>query len=232
MTSFDGFQRGDSSIRIHRQFFSDVLPLIDDLTELKVILFCYHALYQKQGTFRYLTWDDFAKSPELRQSIGAPPETWHATLRDALAQAVTQGILLRYDLTVDDTPRTFYFLHTDTGQRAIEQLEAGNWQPDAQQTIEILPERPTIYRLYEDNIGALTAGIAERLKLASEEYPYQWIIDAINIAIDNNVRRWRYIEVILEKWKQEGRQDEATERSTERDQRDYTGGKYADFIES
>ena len=58
-------------------------------------------------------------------------------------------------------------------------------------------ERPNIFRLYEENIGPLTPLIAEMLRDAEKTYPADWIEEAFKIAVENNVRRWRYIEAIL-----------------------------------
>lgn len=57
--------------------------------------------------------------------------------------------------------------------------------------------RPNVFQLYEDNIGPLTPLIAERLKDAEESYPDSWLNDAIDQAVVNNARSWRYIETIF-----------------------------------
>jgi DnaD/phage-associated family protein len=233
---FNGFSNGKShTIPIHAQFFSEVLPLVDDLAELKVILFCYWALRQKQGEYRYLCRHDFADDESLMQGLATIDSETPALLDDALAKAVAHGVLLAVDVELDSQPERLYFVNTDRGRKATEQIKAGNWHPAFDQPIDILPERPNIFTLYEENIGPLTSGIADRLKAAENDYQYQWIVDAINIAIDNNVRRWSYINTILESWKQEGRaygSDEALKRHRGTDGTDYSSGEYADFIES
>jgi DNA replication protein len=236
MKPFNGFSNGKAhSIPIHAQFFSDVLPLVDDLAEMKVILFCYWALQQKQGNYRYLCRNDFANNESLMQGLATIDSNSDTLLDSALARAVEQGILLLIDIELDTGQEKLYFVNTDRGRTAIEQIKVGNWHPSDEAPIEILPERPTIYKLYEENIGPLTSGIAERLKMAENDYQYEWIVDAINIAIENNVRRWKYISAILKQWQQEGRSDEADaafKRNRSQDGRDYTTGEYADFIES
>jgi DNA replication protein len=69
-------------------------------------------------------------------------------------------------------------------------------------------ERPTIFRLYEQNIGVLTPLMAERLVDAMETYPRIWIEEAISEAVSYNRRNWRYINRILENWEQMGRGDD------------------------
>jgi DNA replication protein len=235
-TPFKGFSDGKSqSIPLHAQFFSEVLPLVDDLAELKIVLFCYWALQQKQGDYRYLRRRDFAQDATLLDGLTVIDTDTDALLNQALAKTVAHGILLVAEVELDTGKDALYFLNTAIGRTAVQQIKIGNWQPSATVPIEILPARPTIYTLYEENIGPLTAGIAERLKAAEEDYPYQWIVEAINIAIESNARRWKYISTILESWKREGRKhgsDEALERTGSKNGRDYTGGAYADFVES
>lgn len=230
---FKGFTAGKhNNIEIPEQFFRDVLPIIENLAELKVILFCWRGLFQKSGEFRYLRYADFANDDALRQGLAAIDADTESLLNSALAQAVADGVLLVAEVELDTKPERLYFVNTAKGRKAIEQIKAGNWQPDEANAIEILPERPTIFSLYEENIGPLTSGIVDRLKAAEDDYPYHWIVEAINIAIDNNVRRWKYITAILDSWKQEGRVDENTTRISRGNVKKYAVGKWAKFFES
>ena len=232
MTKFKGFSAGKpNSINIHAQFISEVVPMIDDLAELKVCLFSYYALTQKEGQYRYLTHNDFADNAELMrglESLNGNPET---ILLSALDKAVEHGFLLAGDVVMNTgQSKRLYFMNTARGRVAIQQLSAGHWQPNNNENIEILPERPTVFALYEENIGALTPIIADHLKEAEDDYPYHWIVDAIKLSIENNVRRWAYISAILARWKQEGRIDvnETTERSHQRSNQ-FAGLNWSDF---
>lgn len=229
MTRFKGFAPGKINITmVHAQFISELVPMIDDLAELKVCLFCYYALAQKQGQYRYLTHADFADNPELMQGLSNIGKN---VLDTALEQAVEHGFLLAGDVSLDNhQTKRLYFMNTAKGRIAIQQLAAGNWQPDSNEQIEILPERPTVFTLYEENIGALTPIIADHLKEAENDYSYEWIVDAIKLSIENNVRRWAYISAILERWKQEGRSDvnEESKRSNQRTN-EYAGLNWSDF---
>jgi DnaD/phage-associated family protein len=84
--------------------------------------------------------------------------------------------------------------------------------------------------LYEQNIGALTPLLAERLQEAENEYPVAWIESAIEIAVANNVRKWRYVEAILEDWKTKGRDDQEDRRDLEETRQRYLGGEFAEYI--
>ena len=78
---------------------------------------------------------------------------------------------------------------------AIEGITKGEWRPwpDEEKPVSLLIDRPNIFVLYEQNIGALTPIIADELRDAEQTYPPQWIEEAIKIAVENNVRRWRYV---------------------------------------
>jgi len=62
-----------------------------------------------------------------------------------------------------------------------------------------------IVSAYESEIGAITASIADELKLAVSEYPDGWIMDALKEAALQNKRNWSYARAILKRWKAEGR---------------------------
>lgn len=63
---------------------------------------------------------------------------------------------------------------------------------------------PTLFRLYEENIGAITPLIADQLRADLEDYPESWFPRAIEIAVENNKRSWSYIRAILRRWESDG----------------------------
>ena len=91
-------------------------------------------------------------------------------------------------------------------------------------------ERPNIFKLYEENIGPLTPLISDTLHDAELAYPAEWIEDAFKIAVQANARSWRYVETILKRWKEKGRDDEHR-RDSEKDSRSYVEGELGQFIE-
>lgn len=62
-----------------------------------------------------------------------------------------------------------------------------------------------VVRAYESHIGMITPHIKELLLAAVEAYPLDWILEAINIAVENNVLKWRYAGAILESWRTKGK---------------------------
>lgn len=64
-----------------------------------------------------------------------------------------------------------------------------------------------ISQLYEKNFGILTPILADKITLFSKNYqgPLSWIRDAFEEACSQSVRKWAYVEKILETWQAEGR---------------------------
>ena len=57
-----------------------------------------------------------------------------------------------------------------------------------------------------------------------------WIEEAIKLAVTNNVRRWRYVQSILERWRVEGRKDALGQRDTQRNLQRQIPSEYDDII--
>ncbi len=152
-------------------------------------------------------------------------------LIDALERAVARGTFLKVKVEFDQGEDSYFFLNSPKERAAVASIEAGDWQPtgDPEAPISLALERPNIYTLYEQNIGPLTPMIAEQLREAENEYPPDWIEEAVLIAVTNNVRKWRYIEAILEDWQNRGKDERKDRGDSEKARRRYVEGKFADF---
>ncbi|MCY3832984.1 MAG: DnaD domain protein [Chloroflexi bacterium] len=212
-------------------FFSELLPAIDNLAELKLTVFCLAALGQKEGKRRYLRFSELQSDESLQKALAAADSAWPESLRRILNRAVARGALLEAAIAPGEKVERFYLPNDEKGRALYKQIQRGDWRPAADDDIEVLPPRPSIYALYEENIGVLTPMIAESLKEAQASYPREWIEDAIRYAVERNARSWRYISKVLEAWQQEGRSREFSERHY-RGPRKYTAGKRKDFIKS
>lgn len=214
MTStFHGFSRRSKLTPIPEAFFSDLLPLIDDLAELKITLFCMWSLQQREGSYRYLTLDDFIADPAFMDGIRqtAPDADPLATLRDGLARALTRGSLLCGEIPTLDGQQRVYLMNTERGRDTLTAITQGRVQVGEQ--VEILPPRPSVFRLYEQEIGALTPLIADGLTDLEGEYSAAWVTDAIRVAAERQARNLKFIRAVLERWRKEGRHtDEVTGR--------------------
>jgi DnaD/phage-associated family protein len=209
MKVFSGFPLKSRFTPIPNIFFSEVLPQIDDLAELKVTLHIFWVLYQKRGYPRFITYGELLGDPALMRGIegqGSAPEL----LRQGLNRAVSRGTLLHLTLERDGEVRDLYFVNTDADRRAVEKIKSGELKLGElvkAEPYQISPEQPNIFTLYEKNIGMLTPIIAEELKEAEKHYLASWIQDAFREAVDLNKRNWRYISRILERWEAEGKHD-------------------------
>lgn len=213
-------------------FFVELLPEIEHLGELKLTLHLFWLLGQKRDGQPYVTRDELVGDGRLLAGLPAPGMRPDEALDDALDRAVARGTLLRVVRGEGARQQTLYFLNSERGRQAMDDLLAGRWTPDTrQEPVRLEAQRPNIFVLYENNIGALTPMVKEELIEAEATYPAQWIEDALREAVDLNKRSWRYVQRILERWSAEGREDEASRRDRERDRRRYIDGKYADYIE-
>jgi DNA replication protein len=223
--TFTGFTEGKQRlVPLPGTFFTELLPQIDNLWELKVTLYAFWLLDHMEGAFRYITRSDFNENNDFLSGFSLNARQASASLDDGLQRAVKRGTLLRVELEVEQGVEKLYFLNSPRGRAAVHAIERGEWRytGDAQRPVDIREDVPNIYRLYEENIGALTPMIAEELKEAEDTYPAEWISDAFRIAVENNVRNWRYVSAILTRWKEKGRDERKNRRDTEKDRRRYT----------
>jgi DNA replication protein len=230
-TGFPGFTEGKLKLTpIPNLFFSELLPAIDHLGEMKVTLYAFWALAKRESRFQYLRRGEMVSDQILLESLSSPNLQPINALDDALERAVARGTLLQASIDFEDATETFFFLNTPKGRAALKGIERGEWLPSGEEErpLELRIERPNIYTLYEQNIGPLTPMIAERLREAETDYPTHWIEDAIGIAVENNVRKWRYVEAILEDWRTKGRDEREDFRDTEKARRSYLKGELGD----
>ncbi len=234
MRKFKGFKSGPvPQIKMPESFFTELVPLINDLAELQLTLFCFWALYQKEGEYRYLRHNDFAESEALLESliVADPLAAPLITLDAALKKAIKRGSLLTAEIKLANGAEQLYFLNTVTGRKAIASIQQGEWQPgDGHNPVEILPPRPTIYQLYEDIIGTIKGTMVDALKDAEREFPYPWIEEAFQLAVEHNARKWSYVYAILERWDREGRDRGLAGGHSQTDGKEYISGKYAAYI--
>lgn len=234
MKSFAGFPEGKVRFtNIPDLFFQQLLPYIDHLGELKTTLYAFWRLDHMEGNFRYLRRESFLEDQAFMLGLVDDPEQYADVLDDALERCVKRSTFLRTTLELETELVDFYFLNTPKGRAAIQAIEQGEWRHsgDPASPLEFIATGPNIYNLYEENIGPLTPMIAETLREAEDTYPQQWIEEAVRIAVENNVRRWSYVDAILKRWQEGGRDERKDRRDTEKDRRRYVEGELSDFIE-
>jgi DnaD/phage-associated family protein len=216
-SKFKGFTDSETFTQLPDGFFYHLLKEIKDADELKVTAYFLWRVEHMESPFRALSKMDFDV-----KDLGMGAEE----IKHGLEKAVKRGSLLRVQKDAD----VYFLLNSPRGRAAVDAIENGTWNPKTSDTASPV-ERPNVFKLYEENIGPLTPLIADALKDAEELYEPEWIADAIELAVKNNKRNWKYCEAILKRWKEEGRGEKQNRRDTEKDRRKYVEGEYSDFIE-
>jgi DnaD/phage-associated family protein len=215
-------------------FFSEVLPLVDDLAELKVFLHVFWLLSQPKRQVKAASWGELQADTALSASLGAQGEEALGTLRQALDRACERGTLLKARIQGDgEGTDEWFFLNTESGRDLLNRVRRGEVDLGGELIAEETgaeEERSNVFVLYEQNVGLLQPLIVEELQEAELLYPMDWIEEAFVIAVENNVRNWRYIRAILERWRTEGKRDEESGRDYREDGQSYLRGKYSDII--
>jgi DnaD/phage-associated family protein len=204
----------DATVAIPATFFTDVLPDISSIEELHVMLCAFRAL-DERGRLTYpIAERAFIRDRGLRTALrvkGSPREPDRRILQ-GLELAIARGTLIRFNATAGRRRTVWYYVNTPQNRAAVLAMERGQiappedvWPDDQPPTIRV--ERPNAFRLYEQNIGPLTPLIADHISQAIEDYPEDWIEDAIGEAVAYNRRNWRYVTRILESWQNDGREE-------------------------
>jgi len=207
-----GSQARTAPIYLADSFFTQVLPKIQDLAELKVVLYAAYLAVRKWApdTRKYQCSVSYQ---ELKAELCSRPAGLdEATLCQALKSAVEHGFMVRSRPKVGDSVEDVYSLPGS--------ICAG-----------LQPAAVNIFSLYEQNIGIITPIVAEELKEAEQLYPPQWIEDAFKEAVALNKRSWRYIARILERWASEGKDSGEHKRDIEKGSPDkYVKGRYGHLV--
>lgn len=202
-----------------------LLSAIDSLAELKMTLFCIWAFSQRDP-IGGLYWLRKADIDTHRKVHGLD----ESAAVEGLARAVARGTLLPvYANAPDGGIELVWVLHTPGASAAVGSGDCAA-RLDAAGQLIILPPRPNVFKLYEENIGPLTGLIGEELVALSDDFSEIWLREAIQIAVEREKRNLAYVRGVLRRWRKEGKRREEDQRSSERDGRTATG-KYAEYFE-
>lgn len=228
MSPFKGFADGKTArVGIPAAFFSEVLPGIEDATELKLTLWVLRMLDAQDGPVQFVRWADVLESKEVQTAYGPGSEAALQKLEAALSAALQRGVFL----AATDKQKKILFLNSPRGRAAVAALQKGSWQPgrDIYSVPAASSDQPNIFELYQANIGPLTPILAQTLEEAEKDYSAEWIEEALKLAVKKNVRNWNYVEAILRSWKEKGR-GETDQRNDQENPRRYIEGDLADYI--
>jgi len=209
---FPGFPDRMELVPVPGAVFGTLLREIDDLAELKTLLHVLRLLHAQPRAPRFVRRGALRADAGLLDALPVPiGQVAEEAASAALDLAVARGTLLAVSVTDGLAEDVCYLLNTRANERIVQQVLAG------ERTLgELAPlptpresahpeDRPSIYELYEQNIGLLTPLLAEELREAIDSFPAAWIEDAFREAVGQNKRSWRYVRRILETWASRGR---------------------------
>lgn len=220
----DGPQSGlvaaTPTVSVPKALLTSLAADISEIEELQVVIAAIRLAADQGGVEHAIAEDALERDRWLRRALrieGSPNSP-----RERVARGVTlaagRGTLLRFTTQASGETRVWYYLNTVENQTRLAEMASGAVAPPAELRLDgampvVEPERPNVFRLYEQNIGMLTPLLAERIVGALERYPTAWLEDAIDEAVAYNRRNWRYIARILENWSVAGRSDDPREGS-------------------
>ena len=230
--TFAGFPARAQATPIPHVFFSELLPrLAHDAVALGVMLYAFQALHRKKGFPRYITVDDLIAEPALLSYL-MNADTDESAVGHGLQRAAELGMLLPLAVEREGAATELYFLNTPADRRGLEAVKSGSVDIGAAVPRARVPAplaRSNVYALYESHVGTLTPLVADELAEAERLYPHEWFERAFREAAAQNVRSWRYVSRILERWSIEGPDHEKADRDPAGDER-YFAGKYGRIL--
>ena len=239
MKSFTGFKSNrDQNTSIPHEFFSEILPNIHDLYELKTILYILWFIENNDLDYPYITIEQLKNDDLFLSSLGNSKSDQLEHLQESITHAVGDNVLLDFKIEFTSPEIDCFFLNNSKGREAVELLKNRILEIElgVDNSLELTKVRPNIFHIYEQNIGIITPVIADELRDLEKDYPINWIEEAMKEAVKSNIRNLRYIEAILKNWKKEGRYERTDRRRSQKDREEYdpdkyTDGEFSDFID-
>jgi len=143
------------------------------------------------------------KAKSLRKLRGLCPSTF-IILRTNPQPLLWEGDILLIGLSKESSKKT-----SPLPEDIEKDIEA-EVEVESNTVTPVTPEAilAEIVKKYEENFGIISPILSEKFKDFAENYrgPIEWIHDAFEEAVTNNVRKWAYVEAILDRWQQEGRE--------------------------
>lgn len=229
---FPGFSSAaNRAVPMPLEVFTNLLSDIDDVNQWKVMLYFFWFISRLEQNVKYVSLNDFLADEKFLAGFKGNKVEKESKIKSALDTLVESNYLLRLEKS-DSIESPLFFLNSKEGRASMTAVQKKYFKngQKASPASTLNSERSNIFDLYERNIGPLTPLIAETLQDAEKTYPVEWVAEAIEAAVKNNVRRWKYIEAILKRWKEEGRY-EKDRRGLKDDRKKYVKGEFGDLIE-
>ncbi|MFA5450867.1 MAG: DnaD domain protein [Dehalococcoidales bacterium] len=214
-------------------YLNVVMPWVDSLEELKLSLQIFRLISRKKGSVQYISRGELIADPAIIECLKTNNHPLEEVLDATISKVLARGIVLTVEVGDNNSRQSVYFLNTPANREAADsgKITTGNATIPRNPATPI-EQMPNIFTCYEENIGMLTPLISDELRLAEQNYPVDWIIEAIGEAAMNNKRNWRYISRILERWLTEGKVNGAHRQNNPADDPSkYTTGKYQRFVQ-
>ena len=197
-----------STIPIPREFLSETIARIDDPTELHVTLAVFRIAADSGSTPPAASEDTVLRDPVLGRTFHEDRKSSKLgqRIRRGLQYATARESIVQVVLTIDGHEERWYVPASEENSAALADvlIDPGAW-PVVGIDALVVTTAPSVFSLYEKNIGMLTPLLTDQIETAMELYPLDWIEDAIREAVTYNKRNWRYVQRVLENWSVNGR---------------------------
>lgn len=199
-----------SEIPIPREFLAERIAFIDDPAELHVTLAVFRLAADSGSTPPAVSEDAVLRDAVLARTFHEDRKSSKLSqrIRRGLQYATARDSIVQIVLETNGHEERWYVPASDEHRAALESvlLDPGAW-PIAGIDATIVATAPSVFSLYEKNIGMLTPLLTDQIESAMELYPLDWIEDAVREAVTYNKRNWRYVQRVLENWSVNGRGD-------------------------
>lgn len=206
---FGGFPGIGKATAIPNLFLTTVLPELESVDALLAFLLVSQVTQEQRGEAPFATADQIWATPGARKTfnrLGGGREGLERGLEACREAAALLGVRLNGPAGSE----WLYFVNNPASRKAIARARAGDLKLKPETVVAPIETeaRPDIFRMYEEQVGTITPLVGDRLIDAEETYPLEWIREAFREAAELNIRNWRYIERILQRWAEEGRANE------------------------
>lgn len=212
--ALEGFASGAPKTPVPQALLRDLAPLMTDPAELIVTLYAIEGLSRVRRYPRRLLGKDLRASRSMIEALAnmCAPREWESAFTNGLDAAVERGSLLRARAVQDGVWVEWIALNDVDGRRALaspSMLAVSRPAYGREAVYSSVPE------IWQSAFGtAMPPILTEEVKSAESRFGRPWLRDAFAEAAANDVRSWRYVQAILERWETEGRDEgDATARS-------------------
>ena len=185
--------------QIPNELLDDHLPNMKD-AELRVVL----SIARK--TIGWHKQHDRISLTQLQKMTGMSRQGVLNGITDAVERGVVEKIehevgSYEYGLVVNEVDRPV----NEVDQLVVNEVDTQKKVIKETNQKETGVHNHNVFAAYEDTIGTLSKFVGEKLNDMVNEYTEEWVILALGVAAENNIRKLSYVEGVLVGCKSEGR---------------------------